>query len=102
VKPLDRELFLGLLTEIFTVITVEDHALQGGFGSAFLEFLAEEGLTGIRIKRLGIPDRFIPHGTQEELRKMCGIDRDSIVQMVLQIMRQVKKRKKGGWERGHA
>lgn len=102
VKPLDRELFLGLLTEIFTVITVEDHALQGGFGSVFLEFLAEEGLTGIRIKRLGIPDRFIPHGTQDELRKMCGIDRDSIVQMGLQIMRQERMRKKGGWEKGHA
>ena len=102
VKPLDRELFLGLLTEIFTVITVEDHALQGGFGSAFLEFLAEEGLTGVRIKRLGIPDRFIPHGTQEELRKMCGIDKDSIAKMTLQIMRQEKMRKKGGWERGHA
>lgn len=102
VKPLDRELFLGLLTEIFSVITVEDHALQGGFGSAFLEFLAEEGLTGVRIKRLGIPDRFIPHGTQEELRKMCGIDRDSIAQMALQIIRQEKMRKKGRWGRGHA
>jgi 1-deoxy-D-xylulose-5-phosphate synthase len=100
VKPLDQELFLGLLKEIPRVITVEDHVLQGGFGSAFLEFLAEAGVTGVGVKRLGVPDRFIQHGTQEELRKICGFDKDSITQMALQIMRQENKRKKRRWEKG--
>jgi len=76
--------------------------LEGGFGSAVLEFLAEEGITEIRVKRLGVPDRFIPHGTQEELRKMCGIDKDAITQAALQMVRGEKKRKKEGWERGSA
>ncbi|MFQ5540150.1 MAG: transketolase C-terminal domain-containing protein, partial [Candidatus Binatia bacterium] len=102
VKPLDQELFLGLLNEVSRVITVEDHVLQGGFGSAFLEFLAEAGVTWVSVKRLGVPDRFVQHGTQEELRKICGFDKDTITQMALQIMREENKRKKGGWEKGRA
>ncbi|MCH8055045.1 MAG: 1-deoxy-D-xylulose-5-phosphate synthase [Deltaproteobacteria bacterium] len=102
VKPLDRELLLDLLTQVPRLITVEDHVLEGGFGSAVLEFLAEEGITEVMVKRLGVPDRFIPHGTQEELRKICGIDKDSITQAALQMVRGEKKRKKGGWERGNA
>ncbi len=100
VKPLDRELLRGLLTQVPRLITVEDHVLEGGFGSAVLEFLAEEGITEVRVSRLGVPDRFIPHGTQEELRKICGINKDVITQTALQMIREEKKRKKGGWERG--
>ena len=102
VKPLDRELFLELLERVSNVITVEDHVIQGGFGSAFLEFMAEEGVTGVRVKRLGVPDRFIPHGTQAELAKMCGFDKDAIAQAALQMVRREKKGKKEGWERGSA
>ncbi|MBI3059355.1 MAG: 1-deoxy-D-xylulose-5-phosphate synthase [Deltaproteobacteria bacterium] len=102
VKPLDRDLLRDLLTQVPRLITVEDHVLEGGFGSAVLEFLAEEGITEVRVKRLGVPDRFIPHGTQEELRKMCGIDKDAITQAALQMVRGEKKRKKEGWERGSA
>ena len=100
VKPLDREMLRGLLTQVPRLVTVEDHVLEGGFGSAVLEFLAEEGITEVRVSRLGVPDRFIPHGTQEELRKICGINKDAITQTVLQMIREEKKRKKGGWERG--
>ncbi|MBI2985767.1 MAG: 1-deoxy-D-xylulose-5-phosphate synthase [Deltaproteobacteria bacterium] len=102
VKPLDRALFRDLLTQVPRLITVEDHVLEGGFGSAVLEFLAEEGITDVRVRRLGVPDRFIPHGTQEELRKICGIDKDAITQAALQMVRGEKKRKKEGWERGSA
>ena len=102
VKPLDRELLRDLLVQVPRLITVEDHVLEGGFGSAVLEFLAEEGITEVRVKRLGVPDRFIPHGTQDELRKMCGIDKDAITQAALQMVRGEKKRKKEGWERGSA
>ncbi len=102
VKPLDRELLIDVLSRIPRAITVEDNVLQGGFGSAVVELLADEGMTGIHVRRLGIPDRFIPHGTQDELRKMCGIDKDAIAQAALQMMRGEKKRKREGWERGSA
>ena len=102
VKPLDRELLRQLVERIPNLITVEDHALAGGFGSAVLEFLADEGRSDIRVKRLGVPDRFIPHGTQDELRKICGFDKDSITQATLQMVRRGKKRSREGWERGSA
>jgi 1-deoxy-D-xylulose-5-phosphate synthase len=100
VKPLDRELLLDVLTRIPRAITVEDNVLQGGFGSAVAELLADEGMTGVSLRRLGVPDRFIPHGTQDELRKICGIDKDAIAQAALRLVRGEKKKKKEGWERG--
>ncbi|HEV8342434.1 MAG TPA: 1-deoxy-D-xylulose-5-phosphate synthase [Candidatus Binatia bacterium] len=102
VKPLDRELLLDLFAQAPRVMTVEDHVLNGGFGSAVLEFLADEGITEVKVRRLGVPDRFIPHGTQGELSKMCGIDKDTIAQTALQMIRREKKRKKEGWEKGSA
>jgi 1-deoxy-D-xylulose-5-phosphate synthase len=101
-KPLDRELLRPLVSRIPNLISVEDHAVAGGFGSALLEFLADEGISDIRLKRLGVPDRFIPHGTQEELRKVCGFDKDAISQATLQMVRRGKKRSREGWERGSA
>jgi 1-deoxy-D-xylulose-5-phosphate synthase len=102
VKPLDRDLLRQLVARIPNLITVEDHAVTGGFGSAVLEFLADEGLGDIRVKRMGVPDRFIPHGTQDELRKLCGFDKDAITQATLQLVRRGKKRTREGWERGSA
>jgi 1-deoxy-D-xylulose-5-phosphate synthase len=102
VKPLDKELLSRLLANAPRLITVEDHVTAGGFGSAVLEFLADEGISGIEIRRLGIPDRFIPHGTQDELRKLCGFDKDAIAQTALQMVRRGKKRSREGWERGSA
>lgn len=102
VKPLDRELITGLVLRVPRLITVEDHVVHGGFGSAVAELLADEGITGVKIKRLGVPDRFVSHGTQGELRKLCGIDKDAIIQAGLQIIREEKKKKKEGWERGSA
>ncbi|MBI2361129.1 MAG: 1-deoxy-D-xylulose-5-phosphate synthase [Deltaproteobacteria bacterium] len=101
-KPLDRDLITSLLLRVPRLITVEDHALDGGFGSAVVEMLADEGITDVKVKRLGAPDRFIPHGTQAELRKLCGIDKDAIIQAALQIVREEKKKRKEGWERGSA
>lgn len=96
VKPLDGELLVRLLTQVPRLITVEDHALEGGFGSAVLELLAAEEMAGVKVKRLGVPDRFIPHGTQDELRKICGIDKEAICQAALQMVRKEKKRLKEG------
>ncbi len=100
VKPLDRELLRDVLERIPRAISVEDNVLQGGFGSAVAELLADEGMTGVSLRRLGVPDRFIPHGTQDELRKICGIDKDAIAQAALRLVRGEKKKKKEGWERG--
>jgi len=102
VKPLDKDLFRDLFTRIPRIITVEDHVIAGGFGSAVVEMLADEGLTGVEVRRLGVPDRFIPHGTQDELRKICGFDKDAIAQAALQMARRAKKKSREGWERGSA
>jgi len=102
VKPMDKTLFRDLLARVPRLITVEDHVVAGGFGSAVIELLADEGLSGVEVKRLGVPDRFIPHGTQDELKKLCGFDKDAIAQAVLQMVRRAKKRGREGWERGSA
>lgn len=102
VKPLDKDLLKTLLARTPRLITVEDHVISGGFGSAVVELLADEGMTGLEIRRLGVPDRFIPHGTQDELRKLCGFDKDAIAHAALQMVRRGKKRTREGWERGSA
>lgn len=74
VKPLDRDLILGAARQTGCIVTVEENALQGGFGSAVLELLADEGMTGVRVKRIGIPDRYIEQGPQSRLRANLGLD----------------------------
>ncbi len=81
-KPLDEELLHSILKRYRHIITVEDGALQGGFGSAVLEFMADNGYTN-RTTRLGAPDRFIEHGTVQQLHKDCGIDPESLFQTAL-------------------
>ncbi len=85
IKPFDTELLTELISKHFFVLTVEDHALQGGFGSAVLEFMADAELTLERkVVRLGIEDFFVEHGTQEELYKICKFDPQSIVSRIRQ------------------
>jgi 1-deoxy-D-xylulose-5-phosphate synthase len=67
------------------VITIEDGCLQGGFGSAVIEFMTDNGFTN-RIKRLGIPDEVIEHGTQLELHKQCGFDPKGIQKACLELL----------------
>ncbi len=77
VKPMDREMLLSLVQEVPKILTVEENVLIGGFGSGVMEMLSEEGIT-VPIKRLGIPDAFLPHGSQGSLRKSIGIDKEGI------------------------
>lgn len=86
VKPLDRELILEIARGCGAIVTVEENALHGGFGSAVLELLAAEAITGLKVRRLGIPDRFIEHGSQAELRKMLGLDADGIARAVTAVL----------------
>ena len=71
----------GVLHKVFKVfnkiITVEDGVLKGGFGSAIVEFMSDNGYVA-DVKRLGIPDYFVEQGTQDELIRECGFDTDSI------------------------
>ena len=85
VKPLDEELLHDIFRNFKKVITVEDGCIMGGFGSAILEFMAENGYAAQMI-RLGIPDDFIEHGTQEQLHAECGFDADSIAEKVRELV----------------
>jgi 1-deoxy-D-xylulose-5-phosphate synthase len=82
VKPLDKTLILEVALRTGNLVTVEENALQGGFGSAVLELLASEGVYNIKVKRIGIPDRFIEHGSQAQLRKDLGLDGEGIAATV--------------------
>lgn len=85
-KPLDCQLILDMARSTGKLVTVEENALDGGFGSAVLELLEEEGLDGVQIKCLGYPDRYVEQGEQSELRTMYGLDADGIARSVRQFL----------------
>ena len=86
VKPLDKECLHNVFKKFNSVLTVEDGTIAGGFGSAVIEFMCENTYRA-NVKRLGIPDKFIGHGTQKELYKECGFDPDSIYLAVKSIVK---------------
>ena len=90
-KPLDEEMLLGIARRYRALVTVEDGCLMGGFGSAVLEFLSEQGFA-LPVKRLGIPDRVVEHGTQDELYKECGFDAAGIAAAVRELSGKVAER----------
>lgn len=77
VKPLDEEILHEVGTRFKRIITVEDGSRNGGFGSAVLEWLNDNGYA-TSVKRMGLPDKFIEHGTVPQLREIAGIDKESI------------------------
>jgi 1-deoxy-D-xylulose-5-phosphate synthase len=79
VKPLDNDLIKSLAESTGKLIIVEEGILAGGFGSAVLELLADEGLTDVKVVRIGIPDEFVEHGTREELLSDYGLTPEGIV-----------------------
>lgn len=90
IKPLDEKLLHEVFTRYTKIITVEDAAIQGGMGSAVLEFMADHGYMA-QVKRLGIPDEYIEHGTQDELYTECGYDCKAIEDAVLSFTKvQIK------------
>jgi 1-deoxy-D-xylulose-5-phosphate synthase len=90
VKPLDTELITSLAKKFTHIITVEEHAAQGGFGSAVLECLCDHDITGFRLKRLAVPDSFVEHGPQELLRAKYRIDTTAIVETALMMLKNSK------------
>ena len=84
VKPLDEELLHLIFTRYTKVITVEDGCVHGGFGSGVLEFMVDNNYSA-QVKRLGIPDKVVEHGTQPELWAECGYGEHAIIAAVLEI-----------------
>jgi len=89
VKPLDRKLICSLGKEMPLLVTVEENVLQGGFGTAVLECLSDEGITPPPLLRLGIGDTFVEHGAQEILRSKYGIDGAGIAKAVSEAVKNI-------------
>lgn len=81
-KPLDTEVLESVSQRFSRIVTVEDGQLAGGFGSAVLEWLSDNGKT-TTVRRVGLPDRFIEHGTVSELRHIAGTDIESIKRAII-------------------
>jgi 1-deoxy-D-xylulose-5-phosphate synthase len=88
IKPLDEKLLHEIATKFARIITVEDGVLKGGFGSAILEFMADNNYH-LQIKRLGLPDHFVEHGSPQELYHELGLDEEGI-QTAIQLFTQEK------------
>jgi 1-deoxy-D-xylulose-5-phosphate synthase len=82
VKPLDENLLHTIFQKFDDIITIEDGTINGGFGSAVLEFIQDNNYTNKRIKRLGIPDQFIEHGSNEQLLKIVGLNEENILKTI--------------------
>lgn len=87
IKPLDETLILEQARSTGRILTVEENMLQGGFGSAVLELLQDHGLTGVQVKRLGIPDIYVEHGSQAQLRSDLGIDAAGIAAAAQELVK---------------
>jgi len=90
-KPLDKELLDDVASRFRKVVTLEENSIIGGFGSGVLEYFSEKNYKN-DLLRIGLPDKFVDHGTQEELHKMLGIDPDGIVNQVVNFI-EIKKSK---------
>jgi len=87
VKPLDEQMLHEVFSSYTTIVTIEDGAIAGGMGSAILEFMSENGYQ-CKVKRLGIPDRFVEHGSQMALYKEIGLDMESIRGLIEELAKE--------------
>ena len=84
-KPLDEELLHEVGRTFRHIVTIEDGTIQGGMGSAVLEFLCDHGYKPC-VQRLGLPDTFVQHGPVNDLYAICGLDEKGIFSSITQIM----------------
>ncbi len=84
VKPLDEKKIVSLANKIKKIITIEENTIKGGFGSAVLELLEKNNIKA-DVKMIGIPDKFIEHGSQEQLRKETGLSKSNIIKVIKEI-----------------
>jgi 1-deoxy-D-xylulose-5-phosphate synthase len=90
VKPLDSDLIGALSKKIPRILTVEENVLEGGFGSAVLESLADQSAGAVKVKRIGLPDQFIEHGAVSILREKYGLNVDGIVSAAIELVEKDK------------
>ena len=91
-KPMDQAMLHEIAQNFKQIITIEDGVINGGFGSAVLEFLSDNNYN-VQVKRLGIVDTFVEHGTPEELYAMLGLDADGIARSILEFTKNFKAQK---------
>ncbi|MBQ3190774.1 MAG: 1-deoxy-D-xylulose-5-phosphate synthase [Bacteroides sp] len=85
-KPLDRKMLDEIGKNYDSIVTIEDGVLQGGMGSAILEFMSDQGYSPT-VRRIGLPDKFVQHGTPKELYHICGMDAESIEKVLLSLLK---------------
>lgn len=88
IKPLDTALLDEVFKNYKSIVTVEDGALKGGFGSAVLEYMADSGYS-LPVKRIGIPDNFIEHGSPAELYHMLGMDAEGVMKTLKVVFKNI-------------
>ncbi len=93
IKPLDEAMLESVFNTGMPVLTVEEAVLAGGFGSAVLEFAGDRGFSDRIIRRIGIPDRFVEHGSVKELWQEIGLTKERLIREVRQILPQKQQRK---------
>ena len=88
IKPLDKDIILKAARETGTIVTIEEHNLEGGLGESIASIILEESESQIKFKRIGIKDKFCSYyGTHQELKTYCGIAKDDIVREVINLSR---------------
>ncbi|MFB6305455.1 MAG: transketolase C-terminal domain-containing protein, partial [Flavobacteriales bacterium] len=85
VKPLDEVLLHEIFTKFNKILTVEDGCIIGGMGSSVLEFMADNEYNA-NVRRMGVPDKVIEHGSQEEQHEECGIHPEGIFNAALELV----------------
>jgi 1-deoxy-D-xylulose-5-phosphate synthase len=100
-KPLDVDLLVETARRTRHVVTVEDHALAGGFGSAVLELLAGD-LPSVSVRRLGLPDRFVEHGDVDAQWRAAGIDAGAVAAAAFELLGSRARSRAGGRARAVA
>ncbi|MBC8015527.1 MAG: 1-deoxy-D-xylulose-5-phosphate synthase [Sporomusaceae bacterium] len=88
IKPLDEQMIRRFSRDVGIIVTVEDNILAGGFGSAVLEYINEQNLNWVKVLRLGLPDKFIEHGTREQLLEKYRLTADSIAADVSSFLKR--------------
>lgn len=92
IKPMDKSMLNSLLAEKLPILTIEEAVLQGGFGSAVIEYAHDQGFYGTIIDRMGIPDYFIEHGNVDELLQEIGLTVEETVKKIKRIAPKKQKR----------
>ncbi len=86
VKPIDKEMVIDLANRIKRIITIEENTLPGGFGSQIIDTINKAGINNVKIRSIGLPDKFIEHGGQKFLRSKYGLDANGIIKQALEIV----------------